>query len=66
MDSVLQQQIAQAVRAGLETDEIEQLVIAPAPLDEEEKAALWLFAEVLEERGAESIRLDTRRLLMQA
>ena len=51
----LQRQIARAVRAGVELDEIEQLVIDPSPLDEEQKAALWLYAEALSGRRNESM-----------
>ena len=66
MDSGLQEQVAHAVRAGLGLGEIEELVIDPAPLGEEEKAALWLFAEVLEERRSESRLIDTRLPLIEA
>jgi hypothetical protein len=52
--SRLQQQIARAVRVGVELDEIEQLVIEPAPIDEDEQAALWLYAQALIERREES------------
>jgi len=54
----LQRQIARAVRAGVGLEEIETLVIDPAPVDEEEKAALWLYAEALVERRAESMLVD--------
>jgi hypothetical protein len=53
MVSGLQRQIARAVRAGVELHEIEELVIEPAPLDEEQKAALWLYAEALAEQQKE-------------
>jgi hypothetical protein len=51
----LQRQIARAVRAGVELDEIEELVIDPAPVDEERKAALWLYAEALDGLRDESM-----------
>jgi hypothetical protein len=54
----LQRQIARAVRAGVDLPEIEALVIEPAPVDEEEKAALWLYAEALIERRNESNPID--------
>ena len=51
----LQRQIARAVRAGVELDEIEELIIDPAPVDEERKAALWLYAEALDGLRDESM-----------
>jgi hypothetical protein len=53
-----QRRIALAVRAGAELDEIEVAIIDPAPVDEEQKAALWLYAEALEERRRESMLAD--------
>ena len=50
MISELQRQIAQAVRSGLGIDEVERDIIEPAPIAEDEKAALWLYAQVLSER----------------
>jgi hypothetical protein len=47
-------------------DEIDQTIIALAPVDEEEKAALWLYAEVLEERRNESMLITTHRPLVEA
>jgi hypothetical protein len=61
MDSALQREIARAVRAGFNLDEIEELVIDPAPLDEDQKAALWLYAEVLEWRRGESMLIQSER-----
>ena len=43
----LQQAIASAVLAGVELDAIEDSIISRAPVDEEQKSALWLYAEVL-------------------
>jgi hypothetical protein len=60
MVSGLQRQIAQAVRAGVDLDEIEELVIDPSPLDDERKAALWLYAEALEERRNESMLTEKK------
>jgi hypothetical protein len=42
-------QIAKAVRAGTYLDEIERTLIEPVPVGEDEKAALWLYAQVLTE-----------------
>lgn len=55
MASALHRRVAQAVRAGLDLDAIERTVIDPAEVDEEEKAALWLYAEVLWARRDESM-----------
>jgi hypothetical protein len=51
----LRQAIASAVLAGVELDAIEDAIIRRAPVDEEQKSALWLYAEVLIERPAELI-----------
>ena len=48
--SELHRQIAHAVRAGLDLNEIEQDIIESAPIAEDEKSALWLYAQVLSER----------------
>lgn len=66
MGSTLEQQVAQAVRAGLDRDEIEKLVIDPARLEEDEKAALWLYAQALEERRDESMLINSERPLIKA
>ena len=50
VSSDLHRQIAHAVRTGLDLDEIEQDIIEPAPIAEDEKSALWLYAQVLSER----------------
>ena len=47
MISELQRQIAGAVVAGTPVDAIEEALIDPAPLDEEHKSALWLYADAL-------------------
>ena len=51
----LRQAIASAVLAGVELDAIEDAIIRRAPVDEEQKSALWLYAEVLIDRPAELI-----------
>jgi hypothetical protein len=37
--------IEAATLAGGDLDEIEERLITPAPLDEDDRAALWLYAE---------------------
>jgi hypothetical protein len=49
MTDDLRRRIAQALIAGVCLDAIEDVIIDPAPLDEEEKSALWLYAEALQE-----------------
>jgi hypothetical protein len=51
MATQLQGQIMQAIKAGMDLTTIEEQIIDPAPLDEDEKAALWLYAQALRERG---------------
>jgi hypothetical protein len=46
----LHRQIAQAVAAGHDIDEIELNIIEPTALSEDEKSALWLYAQALTER----------------
>jgi hypothetical protein len=60
MGSELQRQVVQAIRAGAGLVEIEQAIIDPAPVDEEHKAALWLYAEALRERPS----LEQRELAL--
>jgi hypothetical protein len=55
MVSELQHQIAEAVLAGVSLDAIEQEIIDPSPLAEEQKSALWLYAEALRERHVEGM-----------
>lgn len=40
----LQERIADMLEAGSSLDVIDERVIQPAPLSEDQKAALWLFA----------------------
>ncbi len=49
MISTLHRQIGLAVRAGHDIDEIGLSIIQPAPLAEDEKSALWLYAQALAE-----------------
>ncbi len=46
----LQRTIASAVIAGAGLNAIEDEIINRAPMDEEQKSALWLYAEVLTSR----------------
>jgi hypothetical protein len=50
MATQTQQQIIQAVKAGLDLATIEETIIDPTPIEEDEKAALWLLAQALRER----------------
>ena len=59
-------QVAVAVRTGMRLDAIEETIIAPAPVDAEQKAALWLYAEALEARRSESMLISGERPLTQA
>jgi hypothetical protein len=61
----LQQQIAFAVQAGADLDEIEQAIIDPAPIDEEQKAAMWLYAEALDERRGDSQLIEREVELLE-
>jgi hypothetical protein len=50
MTTQVRRRIIQAVTAGKDLDTIEQTIIDPAPMEEDEKAALWLFAQAVRER----------------
>jgi hypothetical protein len=50
MVSEFLRQIADALLAGAGVDAIEETIIDPAPLDEEQKSVLWLYAQTLQER----------------
>jgi hypothetical protein len=47
--------IEQAIRAGAHVDQIEREIITPAPVDEEQHAVLWLYAEALHARRSEAM-----------
>jgi len=52
MATQVQRQIIQALKDGMDLATIEEQIIDPAPMDDEdEKAALWLYAQALRERG---------------
>ena len=48
----VQRSIGRAVQAGARLEAIEREIIECAPLDEEEKSALWLYAEAVTDRPA--------------
>lgn len=58
MLSELQREIVLAVLGDATLDAIEARIIKPAPIDEEQKAALWLYAEALLERRREAMFSD--------
>jgi hypothetical protein len=59
--SKLHGQIAQAVRDGTDIDDIQRTIIDPAPIAEDEKSALWLYAQALHERPALHARPGQRQ-----
>jgi hypothetical protein len=52
MATQIQRRIIQAAKTGMELDLIEQTIIDPARMEEDEKAALWLFAQAVRERDS--------------
>ncbi len=50
MVSELHRRIREAAQEGTELEDIERTIIDAAPLSEEEKSALWLYAHVRVER----------------
>jgi hypothetical protein len=58
----IQRRIAVAVLAGATVDAIEATIINPAPLDEDQEAALWLYAESLSGRHLDDM-LSERELM---
>ncbi|MGO9901676.1 MAG: hypothetical protein ACLP0J_18760 [Solirubrobacteraceae bacterium] len=50
--------IAQAALAGIKLDAIEEQIINQAPIDEEQKAALWLYAEAVTDQPTRLIDRD--------
>jgi len=46
-----QRRIVQALKAGMDLAAIEDKIIEPASVEEDEKAALWLYAQALRERA---------------
>ena len=54
MATQARQRIIQAVQDRLDLAAIEQTIIDPAPVEEDEKAALWLYAQALRERATQT------------
>ena len=57
---VLQHRVARAALCGIAPEKIEELVIDPSNLTEEEKAALRLFSSSFREAGADRFELRRR------
>ena len=55
MVSELLGQIAEMVLAGAGVASIEEAIIDPAPVDEEQKSVLWLYAQALQERRSDGM-----------
>ena len=66
MVSELLRQIADAVRAGVGVDAIDEAIIAPAPLDEEQKSVLWLYAQALQERRGDGMLAEREPALNES
>ena len=66
MVSELLRQIADAVRAGAGVDAIDEAIIAPAPLDEEQKSVLWLYAQALQERRSDGMLAEREPALNES
>jgi hypothetical protein len=49
-----QRRIMQAVHEGLDLAVIEEAIIDQAPVEEDEKAALWLYAQLMRERTTQT------------
>jgi hypothetical protein len=64
--SELLRQIADAVRAGAGVDAIDEAIIAPAPLDEEQKSVLWLYAQALQERRSDGMLAEREPALNES
>ena len=54
MFSALQRQIAQAILDGADLEEVETEIIDAAPVAEDQRAALWLYAEILSDRRSKA------------
>ena len=50
-------QIARALRDGIDLEQIEAEIIDRAPVDDDQRAALWLYAEALRERRSTTAAL---------
>ena len=59
--SIIQEEIAAWVQAGRGLDDIEAGLIDPAPIGEDSRAALWLYAWALRDGGTGVCRRTVRR-----
>jgi len=66
MVSELVRQIAEMVLAGAGVDAIEDAIIDPAPLDEEQKSVLWLYAQALQERRSDGMLVEREPALNES
>ena len=66
MVSELLRQIAEMVLAGAGVDAIEEAIIDPAPLDEEQKSVLWLYAQALRERRSDGMLAERELALNES
>jgi hypothetical protein len=62
MPTLLQHAIEDRLAAGASLSEVDRDVIATAPVDEERRAALWLFAWLRSEQspGTRAVRVPLR------
>ena len=60
MTSELHRRVHEAVAAGTSLDVVEQTIIDRTSLDEEQRAALWLYAEALRDQPGVRARLGPR------
>ncbi len=58
MFTELREAIACAALAGLELETIDETIIGPMPVDEEQKSALWLYAEAVTDRPVRSFAFE--------
>jgi hypothetical protein len=53
---VYRERVAAGLDAGLTIEQLDEQVLRDAPLDEDEKAALWLFGHALLDLRGHSVR----------
>lgn len=64
MFAELREAIACAALAGVELDTIDAQFIRPIPVDEEQKSALWLYAQAVTDRPMRSFAFDPSSRLL--
>ena len=64
MFTELREAIACAALAGLELEAIDAQIIDPTPVDEEQKSALWLYAEAVTDRPVRSFAFEPAALVL--